>query len=103
MSYPNSSSKPQAPGAGKQTDEQWEVTQEFNPFEVPFEVILHELNTLAQEFCLTPLQSLLSEGFEDLDDLKAAVSELPDRQLAQRILTEIDIIIDEYRKGVALL
>lgn len=103
MSYPNSSPKPPVSGAGKRTDEQWQVTQEFNPFEVPFEVILHELNTLAQEFCLTPLQSLLSEGFEDLDDLRAAISELEDRQLAVRILAEIDIIIDEYRKGVALL
>ena len=61
MPYSNSSPKHPAPEAGKQTDEQWEVTHEFNPFEVPFEVILHELNTLAREFCLTPLQSLLSE------------------------------------------
>ena len=103
MPYPNSSSRVSSPESQEQKDDQWAVTQEFNPFEVPFEVILHELNTLAREFCLTPLQSLLSEGFEDLDDLKAAVSELEDRQLAHRILAEIDMIIDEYRKGVALL
>ena len=79
------------------------VTGEFNPFDVPFDVIFHELNALGDEFSLTPLKSLLSEGFEDLDDLKAAIAELSDYQLAQRILAEIDIIIDDYRKGIALL
>ena len=98
MSYPQpSGSNPSGQNAERK------ITQEFNPFEVPFEVILHELNTIAREFCLTPLQSFLSEGFEDLDDLKAAIAEMDDRQLARRLLAEIDIIIDEYRKGVALL
>lgn len=86
-----------------QNDDGRKVTQEFNPFDVPFEVILHELNFLAREFSLTPLQSLLLEGFEDVDDLRAAISELSDKQLARRIMAEIDMIIDEYRKRVTLL
>ena len=98
MSYP----KPPANHSSEQHAERI-ITREFNPFEVPFEVILHELNTIAREFCLTPLQSLLSEGFENLDDLKAAIAEMSDRQLAHRLLAEIDVIIDEYRKGIALL
>ena len=98
MSYP----QPPASNPSGQNAER-KVTREFNPFEVPFEVILYELNAIAREFCLTPLQSLLSEGFEDLDDLKAAIAEMDDKQLARRLLAEIDIIIDEYRKGVALL
>ncbi|MET4695819.1 hypothetical protein [Endozoicomonas lisbonensis] len=98
MSYP----QPSASNSSGQDSER-KVTREFNPFEVPFEVILYELNVIAREFCLTPLQSLLSEGFEDLDDLKAAIAEMDDKQLARRLLAEIDIIIDEYRKGVALL
>ena len=104
MSYPQHSQEPSS-GHNKATQQDAErrVTREFNPFDVPFEVILHELNAIAREFSLTPLQSLLLEGFEDLDDLKAAVAELSDRQLARRILAEIDMIIDDYRKGVALL
>ena len=99
MTYPHQPSTSNSSGQNAER----KITQEFNPFEVPFEVILHELNTIGREFCLTPLQSLLSEGFEDLDDLKAAIAEMDDRQLARRLLAEIDIIIDEYRKGVALL
>lgn len=94
--------QPSANNASGQ-DAERKVTREFNPFEAPFEVILYELNAIAREFCLTPLQSILSEGFEDLDDLKAAIAEMDDKQLARRLLAEIDIIIDEYRKGVALL
>ncbi|AMO57887.1 hypothetical protein GZ77_12595 [Endozoicomonas montiporae] len=98
MSYP----KPTVRNSSEQHPEHT-ITREFNPFDVPFEVILHELNAIAREFCLTPLQSLLSEGFEDLDDLKAAIAEMSDRQLARRLLAEVDIIIDEYRRGIALL
>ena len=98
MTYP----QPSTSNSSGQNAER-KITQEFNPFEVPFEVIMYELNAIAQEFCLTPLQSLLSEGFEDLDDLKAAIAEMDDKQLARRLFAEIDIIIDEYRRGVALL
>ena len=73
------------------------------PFEVPVEVVRHDLTQLAREPQFLPLQALLDKDIADLEQLLSMVEALENPALSARVLEEIDQIIDDYRRSVAMI
>ncbi|MGI9276186.1 MAG: hypothetical protein ACR2PT_15265 [Endozoicomonas sp.] len=72
------------------------------PFEVPVEIALHGLRLLAREPQYQPLQVLLEKDIADLEQLLSMVAELENQALSAIVSEEIDQIIDDYRRSVAM-
>ena len=77
-----------------------------SPFDTPVELVQKELTWLLTDPAYRALEDLLLEDYEGIDDLRATVLVNANKftsQALNRLLDEIDRIIDEYRRGVALL
>ncbi|WP_419533050.1 hypothetical protein [Endozoicomonas sp.] len=76
----------------------------YSPFDVPIEVVQNGLLWLLSDPGFQPLKSLLLDDFSSVDELR---DELVSGNIKlssaaiDRILDEIDRLVDDYRKGVA--
>ncbi len=75
-------------------------------FDVPVEIVLTELSWLLADQQYSHLELLMMSDFEEVEDLRAEIlvhsSQFSSKAL-NKILEEIDRVVDEYRRGVALL
>ena len=74
-----------------------------NPFDVPVEVVLYGLRHLVQKSQSRPLLRLLEKDIIDIEQLRSLVADLGDPSLLSRVTEEIDLIVDDYRRGVAMV
>ncbi|OED40861.1 hypothetical protein ACH42_15465 [Endozoicomonas sp. (ex Bugula neritina AB1)] len=75
-------------------------------FDVPVELVKKELSWLLRDADYRALESIILDDYEELEDLKAAILVNTNKftsQALNKILDEIDRVVDEYRRGVALL
>lgn len=76
--------------------------QKANPFDVPVDVVINGLESIAKDFHLSAVINLLEKDIKDLEELRRQLDDLEDRSLSKRMLMEVDIIVDDYRRSVCL-
>ena len=98
MSYPHL----QGDFEGYQTDP---VTQ-GSPFDAPVELVMNELSWLLSDSKFMNLEVIMMGEFESVDDFRAEIlvnSSKFSSEALNRIMDEIDRVVDEYRRHVALI
>lgn len=87
-------------------DYQSDSSTSGSPFDTPVELLQKELSWLLTDPTYQALEVILLEDHEDVEDLRAAILVNTNKftsQAMNKILDEIDRIVDDYRRGVALL
>lgn len=78
---------------------------EASPFDAPMELVLNELAWLLADPQFANLEMIMMGEHETVEDLRAEIlvnSNKFTSQVLNRILDEIDRIVDDYRRNVAL-
>lgn len=77
-----------------------------SPFETPMELVLNELAWLLADPQYINLEVIMVGEFETVEDFRAEILINSSRftsQVLNRILEEIDRVVDDYRRNVALI
>ena len=77
-----------------------------SPFDTPVELVQKELSWLLTDPKYQGLKSIMLEDYEDVEGLRAAILVNTNKftsQALNHVLDEIDRVVDEFRKGGALL
>ncbi|MDP0560892.1 MAG: hypothetical protein QS721_00605 [Candidatus Endonucleobacter sp. (ex Gigantidas childressi)] len=75
-----------------------------SPFDPPIGVVLSSLALLLTDPQFKDLETIMMGDFEDVDDFRAEVLISSNKftgAALNRILTEIDRAVDDYRRGIA--
>lgn len=86
---------------GYQTD----PATQGSPFDAPVELVLNELSWLLADSAYVNLEVIMMGEYETVDDFRAEIlinSSKFSSEALNRIMDEIDRVVDEYRRHVAL-